>query len=753
MSILQNSLLPSKSTPDISFSRSHKLNIFHHHHHTPTSKLQPPTATTDLNQRYPQAHLTSIANRTTNHVNSSSEINDTDIAHCLSLLNTDCLSDIRQVHAQALKLNAFESNSLIGNKLTILYSKNKESLKIALKVFDDIPERTISAYAALIRAFCRLEQWEELFSVFGSMIDEGMLPNKYLVPTILKACSAMEMFRSGKMIHGYVIRKELESDVFVGNALIDLYANCADLRLSRNVFDSMKERDVVSWTALISACMDEGYLDEAMEIFHSMQLNGVNPDLISWNALVYGLARNGEIALALLTLEEMQEKGLKPRVNSWNGIISGCIQNGYFKDALDAFSNMLCFPEDPNSVTIASILPACAGLKDLNLGRAVHGYALKCELCGNVHVEGSLIDMYAKCGRIDCAEKVFVKVENRNTAMWNEMIAAYVNERKMKEALELLRLMKKDGLRPDVITYNTLLAGNARNGKMKETYDMLYEMIRMGLKPDIVSFNVLISGFQQSGLSYEALKLFQIMQSNGCFLNQVLVATSPNAVTTTGALAACADLNLLKQGKEIHGYALRNGFESNIYVSSALIDMYMKCHNMDLATQVFRRLENRNTICLNILIAGHVSNAQPEEALELFNEMLLEGLKPSSITFFILLPACGDMGALRVGRELHGYIIKNQFVDDSNSSLASALIGMYAKCSSIVEAKSVFDSGVVEDGALWNSMISAYLIHGMDKDAIALFKQMELMGIAPDHTFSALPSACAHDGLAEKARK
>lgn len=698
MAVLQNGLL---HFPDVSFS--HKLNSFQNP--TPSFRFRAPAATFNgfnaTTQRYPEGQLASIASRTTNHFISSSEI-DTDIDQYLSLLKSNCLSDCRQVHAQAVKLNAFECNSLIGNKLAILYSKKLESLKVARKLFDEIPERTVPAYAALIGAFCRSEQWEEFFSVFGLMVDEGMLPDKYLVPTILKACSAIQKFRIAKMIHGYVIRKELESDVFVGNALIDVYSNCADLRLSRSVFDTMKERDVVSWTALVSAYMDGGHMDEAKEIFRSMQLNGVKPDLISWNAVVSGFARNGEIGLALLSLEEMQERGLKPRVNSWNGIISGCVQNGYFKDALDAFSNMLCFPEDPNFVTIASILPACADLKDLNLGRAVHGYAIKCELYKNIHVEGSLIDMYSKCGWTDYAEQVFVKAENQNTAMWNEMIAAYVNKGKMKKAVELLRLMENDGLRPDVITYNTLLAGNARNGEKKEAYDLLSEMVRMGFKPDIVSFNVLISGFQQSGLSYEALKLFRTMQSNDRFLNQALIlSTRPNSITVTGALAACADLYFLRQGKEIHGYTLRNGFESNIYVSSSLVDMYTKCRNMGFATEVFRRIEDRSTICWNVLLAGHVSNRQLEEALQLFNEMLLEGLKPSSITFLIVLSACSDAAALRIGRELHGYIIKNQF-EDFNSTLGSALIGMYTRCGSIVEAKSVFDSEIVDDNPLWN---------------------------------------------------
>lgn len=113
-------------------------------------------------------------------------------------------------------------------------------------MFDENPERSLLAYAALIGAFCRPEQSTVPFSMFRSMANEGILLNKHLVPTILKASSAMQMFRSGKTIHGFVIRKEYYSNIFVENALIDLYANCVDLRLSRSVFYSMKKGDMVS---------------------------------------------------------------------------------------------------------------------------------------------------------------------------------------------------------------------------------------------------------------------------------------------------------------------------------------------------------------------------------------------------------------------------------------------------------------------------------------------------------------------------
>ncbi|KAL5558309.1 hypothetical protein UlMin_034520 [Ulmus minor] len=710
--------------------------------HVPVNRLRASSAKTGSFSDNPASKRTKSPTQNAIFVEKTRNLSDnpkaessSSASYCLSLLGTKCFGDCRQIHGLAVKFNAFEVDSLIGNKLAVAYSKNEESLGNARKVFDEIPKRTMAAYSALISAYCRLEQWDDMFLLLGLMVDEGLLVDRYLVPTILKACSATKMSKNGKMIHGYVLRKELDSDVFVGNALINFYANCGDLRSSRSVFDAMREKDVVSWTALVSAYMDEGLLDEATVVFHSMQLKGVKPDLISWNALVSGFARNGEIDLALQSLEAMQEKGLKPRVNSWNGIISGCVQNKYFEDALEAFYYMLELPENPNFVTIASILPACAGLRNLNLGRAFHGFAIRRQLCGNFHVEGSLIDMYSKCGRNDYAERVFLKAENKNTAMWNEMIASFVNQGKMEKALELLRLMQNNGPKPDVISYNTIFAGYARNGQKTEAYELLSEMVKMDLKPNIVSFNVLISGFLQYGLSYEALKLFQAMQSpsNVSFLGNVLAESArPNSITATSALASCADLSLKCKGKEIHGFTLRNGFERNIYVSSALVHMYSKCHDTDSATKVFRKIEARNTICWNALIAGHVSNMQPEVALKLFCEMLSEGVEPSLITLMILLLACGDMAALRSGRELHGYILKSQ-LDKSNSKLVNALIGMYAKCSSITEAKSVFNSEFKEDIPLWNVMISAYLVHRIAKNAISLFEQMEFRGILPEH--------------------
>lgn len=282
-------------------------------------------------------------------------------------------------------------------------------------------------------------------------------------------------------------------------------------------------------------------------------------------------------------------------------------------------------------------------------------------------------------------------------------------------------------------------------------------MFEAGLRPNVGTFNILISGYQQCGLSHEVLKLLQAMQSphSDSFVSQLtrkLIPPDPvtDPVAVNGALAACAGLGLSRQGKELHGYVVRNNLESNVYVLSALVDMYSKCCDMDSAAEVSWRTENRNTVMWNTLMAGYINKRKPYEAFGLFNMMLNEGLKPSPVTFMMLMPACGEIGALALGKELHGCLLKCRF-DGSTIHVGSALIDMYAKCSCIWEAKQVFDSQSVKDVAVWNSMISSFSAHWMTENALDLFAQMQMSGGMPDgRTFTALLSACALSGLVEE---
>ncbi|WOL16739.1 pentatricopeptide repeat-containing protein [Canna indica] len=627
--------------------------------------------------------------------------------------------------------------------------------------FDETPHRKAArSYAALIGAHCRSRRWRDVLSVLASMAADGATPDRFLLPKILKACSEMRDCRAGAAVHGYIITSPLEVDVFVGNSLVDMYAKCGDVASAHAVFDRMPERDVVSWTALVNAYADAGLLDEAEVIFQSMRENGVRPDLISWNTLISGFARNGETEMALCFLEDMRRNGIQPGANTWNGVISGLVQNGCFEDAVEVFREM-CLHEKPNAVTIASILPACSGIGSLNLGQELHSHVIKNGTKTNVFVCGSLINMYIKCGKNAFAERAFQVLENRNETVWNTMIAAYVDDDKMSEALCLLDLMQKDGLVPDLITYNTFLAAYARMGERDKALKFMSEIFQKGLKPNIVSINALISGFHHSSHNKEALDLFRLMQLphlvgsiSYCLPVDIMdVLIQPNDVTITSVLSACADLKLHHSGKEVHGFLLRNNFESNVFVSSALVDMYGKCCDMSSATKVFHGIKDKNVVSWNVLMAGHNHNEHPEAALKLFVEMLEQDFCPNSITMMILLLSCSNTMALRVGRELHSRIEKDR-PDGYPVGLLSALINMYAKCGSIEDAKLVFDCAVEKDLAVWNAMMAGYSLHRMTTGVLDLFRQMEQSGIRPDHiTFTAILSACNREGFIEEGRK
>ncbi|XP_072963988.1 pentatricopeptide repeat-containing protein At1g20230-like [Typha angustifolia] len=657
-------------------------------------------------------------------------------------------------HARIVKSNLTRTKSKDSELLVRCTDDGSASSVSARLLFDETTHRKAVCYAAKIGTHSRARQWGDVLSVFVSMVQDGAVPDKFLVPKILKACSELQSLGFGAGFHGYIVRARVDIDVFVGNSLINMYAKCGDLASAQAVFGWMPERDVVSWTALTNAYADSGLLDEASNVFNSMRASGVRPDLISWNALVSGFARNGDIDAALCLLEEMKADGVKLGTNSWNGVISGCVQNGYFEDALEVFREMSS-SENPNAVTIASILPACSGLKAANLGMELHSYVIRNRIELNVFVGGSLIDMYLKCGKFRFAELVFLELRNKNVTVWNEMIAAYANDDKMNEALELFHLMQEDGLKPDVVTYNIFIAAYAKKGLKEEAFKILSEMGRASMKPNVISMNALISGFHHCGLHDEALELFRTMQcpTAGNTNSMVNCWIQPNAVTITSALLVLAELKLHHLGKQVHNYALRNCFESNVFVSSMLVDMYAKCGDMSSAATVFYGTRDKNIVSWNILMAAYNHNQKPEVALKLFQEMLNQNFFPSSITLMIVLLSCSMMLALRVGRELHGYIEKNR-PDGYPVTLASALIDMYAKCGNIKDAKLVFDCTVEKDIAVWNTMLAGYSLHRMAKDAISLFKEIEKSNVKPDHiSFTAFFSACNQEGFTDEAWK
>ncbi|KAH9530771.1 hypothetical protein CY35_19G002200 [Sphagnum magellanicum] len=177
--------------------------------------------------------------------------------------------------------------------------------------------------------------------------------------------------------------------------------------------------------------------------------------------------------------------------------------------------------------------------------------------------------------------------------------------------------------------------------------------------------------------------------------------------------------------------------------------MYAKCGSMEDAQTVFNKMPSHDVVTWNSMILGHVKCGQGQKALELFQQMNKEGVKPDSVTFVGVLNACASIVALEEGRCVHQQIIESGW--DSNVFVGNSLVDMYAKCGSMEDAQTVFNKMPSHDVISWNAILGGCAMHGHGNEALKLFEQMCEEGVKPDDiTFVCLLSACSHAGLVDE---
>eukprot|EP01018_Ginkgo_biloba_P030615 Gb_17428 [translate_table: standard] len=514
------------------------------------------------------------------------------------------------------------------------------------------------------------------------MQQAGIQPDRFTFPFILKACAALSALQQGMEIHDQIIRSGIESNVYVGNALIDMYAKCKRIDIARHVFDKMFKRDVVSWTAMMVGFCQNGHPNESLTLFRQMQLTGIKPNQVTnlsvltacagltalqlgkqiHNYIIkVGFESDDSVVTTLIAMyakcgsievaHQLFDKIPKKDVVSWSEMIAGYAQNGHADEALALFRQMQLAGVKPNQVTIVSVLPACAEITNLQQGKDIHDYIIKTGFQSDASVGTALVAMYAKCGSMELALQVF----------------------------------------------------------------------NMMVKIDVVAWNAIIAGFAQNGYAIEALAVFCEMQ---------LADVKPNSVTMVSVLPACAHLAAQQKGSWIHAYVIKSGFESDASVGNAVIDMYAKCGSIDVACQLFDKMPKTDVVTWSAMIAGYAQNGHANEALTLFHEMQLADVKPNGVTIVSVLSACADLGSLQQGKNIHDSIIKNGI--ELDVSLETALVAMYAKCGSVEIACQLFDNMYKRDVVSWNTMIAGYGMHGHAKDALELFLQMQEIGMKLD---------------------
>ncbi|KAG6639277.1 hypothetical protein CIPAW_10G087900 [Carya illinoinensis] len=258
--------------------------------------------------------------------------------------------------------------------------------------------------------------------------------------------------------------------------------------------------------------------------------------------------------------------------------------------------------------------------------------------------------------------------------------------------------------------------------------------------PNIFTRNTMIKGYAESANPRPAVELYYQMHMS---------SIEPDTHTYPFLLKAVAKLTAVREGEKIHSIAIRNGFESLVFVQNSLVHMYAACGHAECAHRMFELTPEKDLVAWNSVINGYALNGMPNEALTLFREMGLEGVQPDGFTMVSLLSACAELGALALGRRAHVYMFKVGL--SVNLHANNSLLDLYAKCGSIRDAQKIFDEMKERNVVSWTSLIVGLAVNGFGKEALELFKDLEKEGFVPTAvTFVGVLYACSHCGMVDE---
>ncbi|KAD5317064.1 hypothetical protein R6Q59_032336 [Mikania micrantha] len=379
------------------------------------------------------------------------------------------MNQLKQIHAHTLR-NGIDFTKFLITKLLEI-----PNIPYAHKVFDLIPQPSVFLYNKLIQAFSSHGPYHNCFTLYTHMCFNGVSPNQHSFTSLFAVSAKLNSPHQGQTFHAQLVELGYEFDLYASTALVDMYAKVGLLHSARQVFDKMTFRDVPTW-----------------------------------NSLVAGYARNGDMEGAATLFDEMPVKN----VISWTAMISGYSQNGKYGDSLKLFMEMEKLKDlQPNEVTITSVLPACASLGALDVGQRIETYARACGYFKNMFVCNALLEMYAKCGKINKSMAIFEEIgPRRNLCSWNTMIMGLAVHGKSNEALQLFHQMLTQGMPPDDVTFVGAILACCHRGMVNKGREIFKSMEnKFSITPKLEHYGCMVDLFGRAGELQEAYNLIQSM--------------------------------------------------------------------------------------------------------------------------------------------------------------------------------------------------------------------------------------------------
>ncbi|XP_023751264.1 pentatricopeptide repeat-containing protein At4g35130, chloroplastic [Lactuca sativa] len=537
------------------------------------------------------------------------------------------------------------------------------SVENALQLFDEMNKRSTFVWNIVIRALTNNGYFKEALKLYLQMCIEGVQPDKFTFPFVIKACGGCLDLVTGKKVHSNLFKFGLISDFHVSNSLILMYAKVGHIGSAEKVFDEMPVRDLVSWNSMINAYLFVNNGLTSLTCFSTMQQSGIKPDrftivsALHASSLIHSLPNGKQIhAIIIKTKSESNEmiqtslidmyvkcnainyaerffNLISPRhVAPWNAMIRGYNLNNQPLESFSCLKKMQENRINPDVISLINFLPSCSQLQSMISGKTIHGYAIRLGFLPHIFLETALIDMYGKCGNPRLSETIFDQMDQRNLISRNTMIDALVKNGRYQDALKIFRDIWDHDLKPDPTTITMIL--------------------------DIIS-----------------------------------------------------DIAGLREGKQIHGYVIKSGFYSNTFVLNSLVYMYAKCGDLDSGRVIFDRILTKDIVSWNTIILANGFHGFGEISVNLFLEMIRKGIKPNSSTFFSVLSACSFSGMVEEGWKFFTSM-KPDYGIDPGIEHYGCILDLLARIGDLDRAKRVITEMPLEPTSrIWGSLLGASRKH------------------------------------------
>ncbi|XP_050228386.1 pentatricopeptide repeat-containing protein At4g16835, mitochondrial [Mercurialis annua] len=471
--------------------------------------------------------------------------------HSDSIFNKNQLNDVvlsNQFITSFIRSGDLDSALQLFNNMTVKttvtwnsilagFSKKRGKVKHARELFDKIPEPDTISYNTMLACYVHNSDMEKARAFFD------IIPNK---------------------------------DNASWNTMISGFARNGEMKKAHELFLMLPNKNVVTWNAMISGYVVCGDINSALELFKMAPLKSV----VASTAVITGYMKLGLIDLAERLFKEMSTNN----VVSWNAMIAGYVENSRAEDGVKLFKAMVAFGIRPNPSTLSSILLGCSELSALLLGRQVHQLVCKSPLACDTTAGTSLVSMYCKCGSLEDAWKLFLEIPRKDVVAWNAMISGYAQHGAGEKALNSFDEMKKEGIRPDWITFVAVLIACNHAGFVDLGAKYFYSMASdYGVEHKPEHYTCMVDLLGRAGKLEEAVDLIKRMPFK------------PHVAIFGTLLGACR----VHKNTEMAEFAAKN--LGNLDPTSAtayvqLANVYASLNQWDNVAKVRRSMKSNNVV-------------------------------------------------------------------------------------------------------------------------------------------------------------